>query len=73
MTQNCMNRCWADIRPWRVERVTLNREAMAIEVELTCPPDVWAGRALSAMRGLTFMATSGASGGIWTPANTRRS
>jgi len=31
-----------DIRPWRVERVTLNREAMAIEVELTCPPEVWA-------------------------------
>jgi transposase len=30
-----------DIRPWRVERVTLNREATAIEVELTCPPEAW--------------------------------
>jgi len=31
-----------DIRPWRVERVTLNRERQAIEVELTCPPEAWA-------------------------------
>jgi transposase len=31
-----------DMRPWRVERVRLNREAQAIEVELTCPPQDWA-------------------------------
>ena len=30
-----------DIRPWRVERVTLNQAEKAVEVELVCPPQEW--------------------------------
>lgn len=31
-----------DIRPWRVDRVTLKVKEKAVEVELVCPPQVWA-------------------------------
>jgi transposase len=31
-----------DTRPWRVERVILNRETQSIEVEMTLPEQVWA-------------------------------